>query len=46
MKKKVDILKAIALQKQLFNAERGEGNEKQTGWGVEKPIVSSSNRKA
>lgn len=46
MKQKVDILKAIALQKQLLNVERGEGNEKPTGWGVEKPIVNSSNRKA
>ncbi|BFH11124.1 hypothetical protein PMJ10TS2_07520 [Paenibacillus melissococcoides] len=46
MKKKVDILKVIALQKQLLSVERGEGNEKQTGWGVEEPIINSSNRKA
>ncbi|NGP60136.1 hypothetical protein FLT15_17940 [Paenibacillus thiaminolyticus] len=39
MKQKVDILKAITLQKQLLNVERGEGNEKQTG-GVWKNQLS------
>lgn len=45
MKKKVDILKVIANQKQLL-AERGEGNEKHTGWGMEKRVITASDRKA
>ncbi|NGP60023.1 hypothetical protein FLT15_17250 [Paenibacillus thiaminolyticus] len=37
MKQKVDILKAITLQKQLLNVERGEGMKNKRG-GVENQL--------